>query len=582
MKRTALSGLTIAALLCCSGIAFTQTGPGGIGSAATNLLWLDGERGTYQSSEEEAVSNNDPVYNWLDQSGNGHDFSAGTKNPKLKTGNNGINGINAIYFQGTGQALVDTNGENYVNGLSEFTFFFVVKSDSVNSDRGIWDTEVPDGEDDVLALRYDAQATNGNASNLVRAGIHSPSPTNQVESSSSRQSTTPQIITFDWKSGSELSLYFNGLQDTPSYGSGAIPGSISGATNTTLGKGSQGGVSQGWAGKITETILYNYKLTDLDKRVIHNYLSSKYDISISSAMDHYAGDFSVNGNYDHGVTGLEGRWKRLWYFDVTDANNSMYFDITFDKSEAGAEGATGVPVNYKLLYRSSQSGNWQSIATSNQTTGDRIYFENVNIGSSGDGYYTLGSTDMVASPLPVELLYFKARQRGSSVQLNWATASETNSAFFSLQKSFDGKNFKTFATVRAAGESHQTKTYREFDPTPFLPVTYYRLKEQDLDGTVQYSSIIPVQLPSPIGQGITLYPNPADKIIRISVTTRNPNPIRVILTSSSGKIIQDKTYTLKRGRNNIPMEVDQHPSGWYWLNIITPEREVTRKLVINR
>ena len=126
-----------------------------------------------------------------------------------------------------------------------------------------------------------------------------------------------------------------------------------------------------------------------------------------------------------------------------------------------------------------------------------------------------------SAPLPVQLVAFTATAQGNAaVQLAWATASETNSARFEVERSADGVSFGKIGQVAAAGTSLTAHTYGLLDSS--LPagatLLYYRLRQADLDGTATYSPVRSVALGGPAG--LSLYPNPA----RTSVTLRGAAP----------------------------------------------------------
>lgn len=106
---------------------------------------------------------------------------------------------------------------------------------------------------------------------------------------------------------------------------------------------------------------------------------------------------------------------------------------------------------------------------------------------------------MTSSPLPIELLTFTGIQRGQENIISWTTASMTNVKEFQVQKSFDCKEFISFATVIPESPNSTTlETYHVAD-LPLAGVTYYRLKEVDLNETTHYSKVIAViskRLPS--------------------------------------------------------------------------------------
>jgi hypothetical protein len=57
------------------------------------------------------------------------------------------------------------------------------------------------------------------------------------------------------------------------------------------------------------------------------------------------------------------------------------------------------------------------------------------------------------TPLPVELLFFNGKVFNETVKLNWATASEENFEYFSIERSADGIDFKEIAQVAGSGDT---------------------------------------------------------------------------------------------------------------------------------
>lgn len=91
----------------------------------------------------------------------------------------------------------------------------------------------------------------------------------------------------------------------------------------------------------------------------------------------------------------------------------------------------------------------------------------------------------VCLPLPVELLYFNASASAGKVNINWATASELNNDFFTIEKSNDAASYVHLATIDGAGTTSSTKEYFSEDDMPNR-LTYYRLSQTDLDGKIKH------------------------------------------------------------------------------------------------
>lgn len=107
---------------------------------------------------------------------------------------------------------------------------------------------------------------------------------------------------------------------------------------------------------------------------------------------------------------------------------------------------------------------------------------------------------------PVTLLYFGASVQGEKVLLNWATATEKNSSFFSVEKSVDGVNFKEIGQQTAAGNSFIRINYSFTDKNPTVGRSYYRLKAVDFDGYTEYFNVDIIDYSGK--RAVTVYPNP--------------------------------------------------------------------------
>jgi len=114
-------------------------------------------------------------------------------------------------------------------------------------------------------------------------------------------------------------------------------------------------------------------------------------------------------------------------------------------------------------------------------------------------------------PLPVELTSFIATATSDGVLLNWTTATEVNNHGFEIERSSDGVEFYTVAFVQGAGTSTERREYVYTNKVDYKggEIFYYRLKQIDLDGRVQYSDIVEIEFNVP--KDFVLhqnYPNP--------------------------------------------------------------------------
>ncbi len=277
-------------------------------SISNLLVWLRADAGFDTTGAGEVTT-------WYDQSGNNNDFSGvantGTE-PTYSLSNTAFGGKPAINFAGNGDHFEDANGENYINGLSEFTLFLVYKSDLTNTDRGLWHAVIPDNDDKTFTIRYDADGANtgGAFSNVVKTGILANDPDNQLESFSDIQTTGAQITSLHWESGSVYDLYVDGILNNPSSAAAPPTGTISSATTAIVGKGGKDhpfeNNNRSWDGLIAEVILYGRNLSEVERESVEDYLSVKYSSAIRKITAATGGSAISADNANGAFTTLTG------------------------------------------------------------------------------------------------------------------------------------------------------------------------------------------------------------------------------------------------------------------------------------
>jgi trimeric autotransporter adhesin len=173
------------------------------------------------------------------------------------------------------------------------------------------------------------------------------------------------------------------------------------------------------------------------------------------------------------------------------------------------------------------------------------------------------------SALPIGLITLNGKYNNESVLLNWKTATETNSARFSIERSNDGRNFKAIGTVAANGNSTTTinYSYLDFDVISQSPgYFYYRLNVFDNNGTHKYSNAISVLLPGSIG-AVSVYPNPVVTGLKAAVMAPVTGTALWRIIDNTGRTILYSTTILKKGSNTVSINMDKLSAGPYYLYI---------------
>ena len=119
--------------------------------------------------------------------------------------------------------------------------------------------------------------------------------------------------------------------------------------------------------------------------------------------------------------------------------------------------------------------------------------------------------------LPVELLEFNAKPEGRQVRLEWVTATEHDNDHFVVERSSHGLDFEEVSRVPGAGNSTQRLVYSVVDLRPLENLSYYRLRQVDIDGTSHPSAIVQVVFGAPV-TSLTIVPSISeDGLVRVDV-----------------------------------------------------------------
>jgi hypothetical protein len=206
--------------------------------------------------------------------------------------------------------------------------------------------------------------------------------------------------------------------------------------------------------------------------------------------------------------------------------------------------------------------------------------ETEGTGSVNTGTHTLTWTGLLTfsflggvgeSPvaLPIELLYFTAKQEKTSVKLDWATATETNNDYFVVERSLDGTNFSEVFRKKGAGNSVNTLYYNGFDKSPVEGISYYRLKQVDYDAKYKYSNIQSVKFNLADEElGLKIYPNPAvDSRFTIDYTIGKATAVEVKFYNPIGQLLHTETWNVSKGSNVKDFYFPEVAEGMYVIEL---------------
>jgi len=170
--------------------------------------------------------------------------------------------------------------------------------------------------------------------------------------------------------------------------------------------------------------------------------------------------------------------------------------------------------------------------------------------------------DLVSAATPVQWISFTARKKERSVLLSWETAQEQNSKNFEIERSSDGRTYKRIGSVSAAGNSNSIIGYSYTDDMPFKGLSYYRLKQIDLDAKFTYSEVAKVNFEAV--EKLLVFPNPATDQLTIQLPSNSRFTSTHVL-DASGKLVLQKQMT--SGSGKLELDIRSLSPGWYVIQL---------------
>jgi hypothetical protein len=198
---------------------------------------------------------------------------------------------------------------------------------------------------------------------------------------------------------------------------------------------------------------------------------------------------------------------------------------------------------------------------------------NIFLGGVEDGFAY--NSWIACAPLPVELLYFHAICDMSRVTLEWATASENNSSYFSVERTPDALSYHLIGTITAAGNSNQIKYYSIIDEVPSTGNIYYRLKQTDLNGSFKYFTPILSNCNNGTLSDVKITPNPNNGLFMMTGVEANTE---LTIYDPVGEKILTQSITT----SNPKIDLRELSAGIYFLQLRSQDNTVTQKVIITR
>lgn len=167
--------------------------------------------------------------------------------------------------------------------------------------------------------------------------------------------------------------------------------------------------------------------------------------------------------------------------------------------------------------------------------------------------------------LPLELLDFTAQKVEKQALLSATVANEHAGDEYCFERSLDGLNFETIACFRAQEDLAQN-TYNTLDEQPAAGYNYYRLRQNDVDGSQSYSDVKVLYFGAASGE-TKLFPIPANKQIQLELPS-NTAGYQAEIIDALGRVLQNQTIAPLRLQYSF--DLSNLAAGQYILRLKAP------------
>jgi hypothetical protein len=185
--------------------------------------------------------------------------------------------------------------------------------------------------------------------------------------------------------------------------------------------------------------------------------------------------------------------------------------------------------------------------------------------------------------LPVKLIDFRADYTNPNALLNWSTSQEYNFSHFMIERSTDGENFSQVALVFGAGESDSkiSYSYNDKDLKSRGGIIYYRLKQVDVDGKFDYSSVRIIRLDDEkTSLTLTTFPNPVATDLRITLPSSWQNKhLQIDLYHVNGQLVN--AQDIANSSQTEPISVASLRKGVYFVQVRNGAETAKHRIVKN-
>ena len=302
-------------------------------------------------------------------------------------------------------------------------------------------------------------------------------------------------------------------------------------------------------------------------------------------LDAYTTNSVVMKNYScsnrrHGVFVEEGANGHIVLGNTLDSNNTgvAFFNLEVNEKHCSRNliasnlcrvNNRGLQVNAKEESKATRDNVlFDNVCTDNEDVGIGGYYGGSRATNNYNAMNTMISNQNGAVParsiletntfwnaleatstLPAELYSFEGKSITKGISLSWNTSKENKCKEFEVERTMTMKNYKTIATIKAAGNTTAKNTYSFEDTSALIGINFYRVKTLGSDGETIYSKIIAVENKTDNAFDIT-FTNLKNNAFQVETVAKTPfNSMVIQLYDLRGNLIYKEEFKTNGGND---------------------------------
>lgn len=266
----------------------------------------------------------------------------------------------------------------------------------------------------------------------------------------------------------------------------------------------------------------------------------------------------ING----GSSGTGKSITRYFDYDISSKGNSN-LDATLKMYYFENE-LNGLDESELVQFQSSDNTNWIEYGNSTINIIDNYI---LTTGVDSLMKTTISEGENSEFTLPINLVSFKSYCVDNEVKIVWMTASEKNSDYFKIEKSFDLINYNLVGIIKASGNSNYAIEYSIIDEESSDKNAFYRLTSIDFNGHQAISQPITSNCFNGNSSQVLISPNPFVDDINLQIISEIEGLTMVNLYSSDGLLVFSCTLDISNSNSTFTLPTKFINPGFYTLQI---------------